>query len=70
MAEMKRIAIVLIKAIERSLHLDSAGDAKIFSLEDEKSPTELFRIFNYPPHNLSSEFADSIGVGKHLTTDS
>eukprot|EP01038_Epipyxis_sp_PR26KG_P010594 gene10594-14233_t len=59
MKHMKTIGTLLMKAIGCSLHIKSDFFEKQF-----ETPTELFRIFNYPPHN--SIFGNtSMGVGEH-----
>ena len=58
MEAMKNIAKRLLQAMALSLDLDP-NVALNFT-----EPTELFRIFSYPPHN-SSFGSESMGVGEH-----
>lgn len=60
MNEMKTLGRLLMKAIACSLQITDD-----YFLDQFNHPTELFRIFNYPPHD-SSKFPDnSMGVGEH-----
>jgi isopenicillin N synthase-like dioxygenase len=59
MQEMKRLGRLLMKTIACSLNVQ---DNNFFAQFD--FPTELFRIFNYPPHHDRFP-ADSMGVGVH-----
>jgi isopenicillin N synthase-like dioxygenase len=58
MKAMKNIAKRLLQAIALSLDLDPNVHLNF------TQPTELFRIFSYPPHN-SSFGSESMGVGEH-----
>ena len=58
MASMRDVASRLMQAIALSLDLDPAVALNF------TQPTELFRIFSYPPHNQSFG-AQSQGVGEH-----
>lgn len=60
MNHMKKISILLLSAIAMSL-----GINKDHFHEDFSNPTELFRIFNYPPHDCSKFSTESMGVGEH-----
>lgn len=56
---MKYLGQLLMRTIAQSLHLSEEQFGKQFV-----NPTELFRIFNYPPHN--PKFGEkSLGVGEH-----
>lgn len=60
MSHMKSLGALLMGAIASSLGLENHHFGNQFA-----NPTELFRIFNYPPHN-SSQFPEiSMGVGEH-----
>ena len=61
MEHMRRLGTQLMIAITKSLNLPEgvANTDALFA-----NPTELFRIFNYPPHN--PKFGErSFGVGEH-----
>jgi isopenicillin N synthase-like dioxygenase len=60
MAEMKNLGRLLMKAVSCSL-----GITEKHFLSQFDSPTELFRIFNYPPHNPTKFASNSLGVGEH-----
>lgn len=59
MSLMRQLGHVLMKAIACELKLDDNS-----FLDNFREPTELFRIFNYPPHN-ESYGTSSLGVGEH-----
>jgi len=60
MNQLKALGTILMSAIAKSLGLSAQTFGDQF-----QSPTELFRIFNYPPHN-ETHFPDaSMGVGEH-----
>jgi isopenicillin N synthase-like dioxygenase len=59
MSEMKTLGQLLMRAVSCSLNVTDASFTSQF-----ENPTELFRIFNYPPHNpVFGERA--LGVGEH-----
>ena len=59
MHEMKLLGQVLMRTISCSLNVTDSSFTAQF-----QQPTELFRIFNYPPHN--DKFgARALGVGEH-----
>lgn len=61
LTEQRNLGQALMRAIACYLGVDDERFISQFS----DNPTELFRIFNYPPHN-SSAFGDkSLGVGEH-----
>lgn len=60
MNEMKLLGKLLMKAISCSLEVKDAHFLNQF-----EHPTELFRIFNYPPHNPEVFSSQSMGVGEH-----
>jgi isopenicillin N synthase-like dioxygenase len=63
MGHMKRLGTALMNAIVESLHACSSNSS-VKSLLSFSEPTELFRIFNYPPHD--NKFGEkSFGVGEH-----
>jgi isopenicillin N synthase-like dioxygenase len=60
MSEMKQLGRLLMKAITCSLDIREPH-----FLDQFDNPTELFRIFHYPPHD-AQKFSDlSMGVGEH-----
>lgn len=59
MGEMKALGQLLMKAISCKFSLPNDDFLNQF-----EQPTELFRIFNYPPHNNVFP-ANSFGVGEH-----
>lgn len=61
MREMKRIAQTLIRAIFLGIGIEYES----VYLDQFTCPTELFRIFRYPPHNNDSFPSTSMGVGEH-----
>lgn len=65
MNEMKKLGQVILYALIKSLNISSSVFPDIDSIYSWKNPTELFRIFNYPPHNNRTLHEDSVGVGKH-----
>jgi isopenicillin N synthase-like dioxygenase len=60
LAEMKTLGRLLMKAVSCSL-----GITEPYFLEQFDNPTELFRIFHYPPHNSQLFSNASQGVGEH-----
>ena len=59
MGEMKTLGQLLMRAISCSLNVTDQSFTSQF-----ENPTELFRIFNYPPHN--EVFGErALGVGEH-----
>eukprot|EP01040_Poterioochromonas_malhamensis_P000877 gene877-930_t len=60
MNEMKQLGRLLMKSISCSL-----GITEDYFLKQFDSPTELFRIFHYPPHNPDKFSSQSMGVGEH-----
>lgn len=60
MNEMKNLGRLLMNAIACNLQVQDA-----FFLDQLNHPTELFRIFNYPPHNPDKFPTNSLGVGEH-----
>jgi isopenicillin N synthase-like dioxygenase len=60
LTEMKTLGRLLMKAISCSLEITEP-----YFLEQFDNPTELFRIFHYPPHNGQLFSNASQGVGEH-----
>jgi isopenicillin N synthase-like dioxygenase len=59
LSEMKTVGQLLMRAVSCSLNVTDESFSSQFT-----HPTELFRIFNYPPHN--PVFGDrALGVGEH-----
>lgn len=61
-AEMKSLGQLLMRTITCRFALEK--EQKIEFLNQFENPTELFRIFNYPPHNTIFP-NNSLGVGEH-----
>lgn len=62
MSHMKQLGQLLMRTITCRFELDH--EEKNTFLGQFENPTELFRIFNYPPHNTIYP-ANSFGVGEH-----
>ncbi len=60
MYEMKELGRLLMNAIACNLDVQDR-----YFLDQFANPTELFRIFNYPPHDGEKFPANSLGVGEH-----
>lgn len=60
MQEMKQLGRLLMKTVTCSL-----GITEPHFLRQFDNPTELFRIFHYPPHNAAKFPNASMGVGEH-----
>jgi len=59
MGQMRTLGQLLMRAISCGLGVEDRSFASQFD-----NPTELFRIFNYPPHNV--KFGEkALGVGEH-----
>ena len=61
MAAMTRLGHCLVAGIALSLGLEESYFADRYTSD----PLILFRIFNYPPAPLSTEFETNLGVGEH-----
>jgi isopenicillin N synthase-like dioxygenase len=62
MNEMKKLGTILMQALTQSLNLSTSDSNFSFEFDD---PVELFRIFNYPPHDPKRFGDDTFGVGTH-----
>lgn len=63
MQSMKELGSIIMSAIEESLNLPPSAP-RLFTDEDRENPTQLFRIFHYPPHQ--EIYGDrALGVGTH-----
>ena len=60
MAAMKLLGDVLMQAVAASLGLRSEFFGRQFD-----QPTQLFRMFHYPPHDPSAYGDNSQAVGEH-----